>query len=85
MSQSSALVFAGVLPEQFVALTAKAKAAGIEMAGNSGSATQFGVEVAWKYLPEEQKLTLECLRTPFFVQPTVVYAKLSALVRESLG
>jgi hypothetical protein len=84
MSESSALVFTGVSPEQFAALTAKAKATGIEMTGNSGSASQFGVEVAWKYLPEEQSLTLECLRTPFFVQPEVVYAKLSTLVRESL-
>jgi len=85
VEQNEALVFSGVTPEQFARLTAKASAAGFNLSGNSGTASTFGVEVAWNYTPEAQQLTLQCLRTPFFVQPEEVYAKIRELVKGSLG
>jgi len=85
MASSAPLVFSGITPEQFAVLTAKAQAAGIALNGNSGTAAQFGVEVAWNYTPETRELTLHCLSTPFFVKPEEVNAKIQKLVKESLG
>lgn len=85
MSQTAPLVFPGVTPGQYAKLIEKAKAAGIELTGNSGTASKFGVEVAWNYLPEKQELTFHCLQTPFFVKPEDVNAKIEALVKESLA
>jgi hypothetical protein len=85
MAHSSPQVFSGITTEQFAKLTAKAQAAGIDLNGNSGKASKFGVEVAWNYAPETKELTLQCLSTPFFVKPADVDAKIKALVTESLG
>jgi hypothetical protein len=83
MEQNEAQVFSGITPEQFAKLTEKAKDAGIEISGNSGTASEFGVEVAWNYAPEAQHLTLQCLKTPFFISAAQVNAKIQALVKES--
>ena len=84
MSQIAPLVFPGITPAQYVKLVEKAKTAGIELVGNSGTASKFGVEIAWNYAPETQELTLHCLKTPFFVKPEDVHARIEALVKESL-
>ena len=83
MAQVAPQVFSGITPEQYTKLAAKARASGIDMSGNSGTASKFGVEVAWNYAPAAQELTLNCLRTPFFVKPQDVYAKIQALVKET--
>jgi hypothetical protein len=85
MGHSAPQVFSGISPEQFAKLTVKAQAAGIDLSSNSGTATKFGVEMSWNYSPEAQQLTLQCMRTPFFVKPEEVYAKLQAMVKESLA
>lgn len=85
MSQIPPQVFSGITPEQFSTLTAKAQAGGIALSGNSGTAAKFGVEIAWNYSPETQELTLHCLRTPFFVKPEEVQAKIQALVKDALA
>ena len=84
MAQTAPQVFSGITPEQYAKLAAKAQAAGIEMSGNNGTASKFGVKVAWNYSPATQELTLHCLRTPFFVKAEDVNAKMQALVRETL-
>lgn len=85
MGHSAPQVFSGISPAQFATLTVKAKAAGIDLGGNSGTASKFGVGVSWNYSPEAQQLTLQCLSTPFFVKPEEVNAKIQALVKESLA
>lgn len=85
MSQSEPQVFTGVAPAQYAALLEKAQAAGFSLSGNSGTASKFGVDVAWNYSPEAQKLTLHCLRTPFFISGEEVNARLKALVTEALS
>jgi hypothetical protein len=84
VAHSSPQVFTGISPERYSKLTQKARSAGIEMNGNSGSATKMGVEVEWNYSPEDQELTLTCLHTPFFMSANDVNARLHALVSESL-
>lgn len=85
MSQTAPQIFQGITPGQYSKLVEKAKAVGIDLAGNSGTASKFGVEIAWNYAPDKQELTLHCLHTPFFVKPEDVNAKISALVKESLA
>jgi hypothetical protein len=85
MAQSPPQIFSGITPEQFSTLASKAQAAGIALSGNSGTASRFGVEVAWNYSPATRQLTLQCLHTPFFVKPEDVNAKIQALVKETLG
>jgi hypothetical protein len=79
------LTFSGISPENFEVLLQRAKDAGFDLAGNSGTAEKFGVEISWSYAPESSTLTLQCLSTPFFVKPDEVDAKLESLVREALG
>jgi hypothetical protein len=83
MEQNEAQVFSGITPEQFAKLTEKAKDAGMDIRGNSGAATEFGVEVAWNYVAETQQLTLHCLKTPFFISTAQINARIQALVKES--
>ena len=77
-------VFSNISPEQYSRLVEKAKAAGIDLDGNIGTATKFGVEVSWNYSPEKQELVLQCLRTPFFVKAEDVNSKLQSLVKDTL-
>ena len=53
---SAPQTFKGIPPDKYALLTEKAKGAGIEMEGNSGTATKFGVEMQWEYSPETQEL-----------------------------
>src|SRR5262249_45053227 len=43
MAPSAPQVFKGITPEQYALLIAKAKTAGIDIAGNNGTASKFGV------------------------------------------
>lgn len=85
MGQSAPHVFKGVTPEQYARLVTKAKGAGIDLTGPSGTASKFGVEVAWNYAAAVQELTLHCLKTPFFMSTKDVDAKIQTLVKESLA
>ena len=85
MAECAPQVFTGIVPEQFAKLTAKAKAAGIDLNGNYGSATRFGVKVTWTYSPDSLQLVLQCLQKPFFVSGDDVNAKLQDLVKQSLA
>jgi hypothetical protein len=85
MAPSAPLVFKGVTPDQFARLVEKAKGAGIDISGNTGSASKFGLEIAWNYAPSSQELTLQCLKTPFFMSASDVDTKIHALVQQSLA
>lgn len=85
MSQFQPQVFQPVSPAQFEVLTAKARAAGLPIAGNSGAASRFGVEISWNYVPEAQQLTLHCLRAPFFVSADEVNTQIQSLVQQTLS
>ncbi len=78
-------VFSNITPDKYALLTQKAGAAGINMSGNSGTASQFGVEVSWSYSPQACELTIQCLETPFFISPETVNAKIKSLVAQTAG
>jgi len=83
VEQSAPQVFSGITPERWAKLMSKAQAAGIDLNANSGTASQYGVEVTWNYVPDTKKLTLQCLSAPFFVNLEDVNARIRALVKES--
>ena len=85
MGQSAPQVFKGVTPDQYARLVEKAKGAGIDLSGPSGTASKFGVEVAWNYLADAQELTLHCLKAPFFMSTADVNSKIEELVRQSMA
>jgi hypothetical protein len=83
MAQNPPRTFSGITTDQYAQLIIKAKASGLDLSGNSGTASKFGVEIQWTYSPESQQLTVQCLRTPMFVSAATVYGKLQALVEQS--
>ena len=85
MAQSAPQVFSGITPAQYASLLQKAQANGLDLTGNNGTASKFGVEMAWNYSPNTEELTFECLRRPFFVKPDEVNAKIRTLVKETLA
>lgn len=85
MAPSAPQVFNGVTPDQYARLVEKAKTAGIDISGNNGVASKFGIEIAWNYVPASQELTLQCLKTPFFTNASDVNTKIHSLVNQSLA
>lgn len=85
MPSTAPLVFSPITPEQFALLTQKASAAGIPMSGDSGTASSFGVEVSWNYSAAALQLSLQVLKTPFFMGPEAVNAKIQELVKETVA
>jgi hypothetical protein len=85
MAASPPQVFKGITPEQYARLTEKAGESGIALSGPSGTASKFGVEVTWNYSQDTRELTLQCLKTPFFVKAAEVDAKIATLVQQSLA
>jgi hypothetical protein len=84
MSNSAPQLFHNISPAQFAVLQQKAAAAGIPISGNSGSASKMGVEVEWTYSPESKQLSLQCLKSPFFISVSDVNKKIHDLVTETL-
>jgi hypothetical protein len=78
-------VFSPITPEQYASLISKAADAGITLIGNSGNASQFGVEVAWEYSPEALRLIIQCLKAPFFMSASTIDAQIRTMVEESAG
>jgi hypothetical protein len=83
MPENLPLIFPNITQVHFAALAEKARANGIDIQGNSGSASQFGVEVSWDYAPVTGQLTLHCLRTPFFLKLEEVNARLRKMVEST--
>ena len=85
MAPSTPQVFKNVTPDQYALLVEKARAAGIDLEGNSGTASKFGVEITWNYTPETRELTLQTLKTPFFMKAADVDEKVKSLLNDSLA
>lgn len=83
MAASEPQVFLNVTPQRYAALVAKAGAAGIALSGNAGTASQFGVDVAWDYAPEAERLTIQCLKAPFFMSAETIDARIKTMVEET--
>jgi hypothetical protein len=80
MAPCAEQIFSKVTSEQFACLTEKAKAAGIDIAGNNGIAARDGIEITWSYDPGGQTLSIRCTSAPFFVSCGRVNSKIHDLV-----
>jgi len=85
MSAGEPQVFNGITPDQYAKLADKAKGAGIDLSGNNGTASKFGVEVTWNYSPADQVLMMQCLKAPFFKSRADVDSRIHKLVQDSLA
>jgi len=64
MAPSAPQTFKGISPEKYALLTEKAKGAGIDMEGNSGTASKFGVEMQWNYSLKRRNFRCSASSTP---------------------
>jgi hypothetical protein len=81
MGKCATQVFENISPGHFACLVDRAKAAGIQIDGNSGTTLPHnGVSVAWEYDPEAQTLSIQCLSLPFLVSCGAANAQIHNLV-----
>ena len=73
-----------ITPEQYAALIAEAQAAGVPIAGDSGTASKDGVTVAWTYDGTTLTLTVES-RAWYDPPIATIQAKLAALVESVMA
>jgi hypothetical protein len=72
--------FTGFTLERFDCLLEKAQAAGVDITGNSGTASRDGIEITWNFDPIAQTLTIQCIAAPLLVPCGVINSKIRALV-----
>lgn len=85
MAPAPPQVFDHIMPDQYARLMKMASAAGFNLAGNSGTASQFGVEICWNYSPDTLELSIQCLSAPFFLSAEAVDAKIKGLVEGAVA
>ncbi len=56
MAEAGPLVFEGVTTAQYARLVDRAKAAGIEIVGDSGKVHKFGAAIEYDYAPGQESL-----------------------------
>ena len=68
-----------VTPEEFAAIEKRAASgSGINIQGNSGTASKLGVTITWNY--DGTTLTIDCTSHPFFVGAEEIQADIDKLV-----
>jgi hypothetical protein len=80
MTRCAAPVFSGITQAHFACLVAKAATQGIDIAGDSGSASKDGLTVTWNYEPETESLTIQCVSAPFFLGCGTINANIHNLI-----
>jgi len=80
MASCEVQTFSGITEEHFACLLQKAQSAGINICGNSGTATGSGITIAWNYDPGAQKLTIQCTDKPVFLGCGVITSQIRDLV-----
>ena len=77
--------FSGMTQEQFTCLLQKAQSSGINITGNSGTASRDGITLMWNYDPASQVLTVQCTDKPIFLMCGVITSQISDLVNHCTG
>jgi hypothetical protein len=80
MASSDVQTFSGITPQHFEWLVQKAQAAGINISGNSGTASRSGITIAWEYDPAAQKLVVQCTDKPVYVGCGTILSQIRELV-----
>ena len=80
MASCDAQTFSGITQEHFACLLQKAQSSGIDISGDSGTATRSGITIEWNYDPVVQSLTVRCTDKPLFVGCGVITSQIRELV-----
>ena len=81
MAACATQTFNGITQARFNCLVLKAKATtGIEITGNSGSASKNGITIRWQFDPVGKTLELQCTDSPVLVPCGVINGKIHDLV-----
>ncbi len=81
---SSRLTFRGITRTVFAHLRKKATQNGISVVRPAGEAVKDGVRIQWKYDPDAELLEVECVKTPFWIDPARVNRRLSQEIESTL-
>ena len=84
MSSCPAQLFDNVTQPQFDCLSQKAKAAGIDIVGNTGTACKDGITMEWAFDPAAATLSIQCTSSPIFPPCSVINSKIHSLVESCL-
>jgi hypothetical protein len=85
MSDCAAQTFTSITSDQFNCLVLKAQANGINISGNSGTASKDGITITWNFDPTAETLTLQCTGKPFFVSCGTINSEIHTLVDGCTG
>ena len=77
--------FSGMTQEHFACLLQEAQSSGINISGNSGTASRDGITLTWNYDPASQVLTVQCTDKPVFLMCGVITSQISDLVNNCTG
>ena len=80
MASSNVHTFSGITQSHFACLLQKAQSSGINISGNSGTASGSGITIAWNYDPAAERLTVQCTDKPVFVGYGVILSQIRELV-----
>jgi hypothetical protein len=67
MSSSRRQTFFGITRAIFTRLRKRASKTGIHVTGPAGEAEKNGVKIQWKYDEDQERLEVECVRAPFWI------------------
>jgi hypothetical protein len=67
MSDNRRQTFFGITRSIFTRLRKRASKTGIHVAGPAGEAEKDGVRIQWKYDEAQERLEVECVRAPFWI------------------
>lgn len=85
MLSGSKLSFRGITRAIFTRLRKKAAKHGLSVPGPAGEAVKDGVRIEWTYDAGAQRLEVECVRAPFWIDAARVNHRLSQEIESTLA
>lgn len=74
---SNQLILDNISPEHFLNIQKNiGNSLGMTLTGNSGTVSEYGIEVTWSYDLTNQKVTLTNTKKPWYISEDLVMSKL---------
>ena len=84
MLSGSKLLFRGITRAVFARLRRKARRSGISVLHPRGEAVRDGVKIQWDYDAAAERLEVECVRAPFWIDRAAIQSRLSREIESEL-
>lgn len=84
MLSGSKLLFRGITRAVFTRLRRKATRSGLTVLEPRGEAVRDGVRIHWEYDEAAEKLEVECVRAPFWMDRSAIESRLSREIESEL-